>query len=162
LLSRAREALDDIDGLAAESDVLLLVELEAVLRELFQNGRGRGGTDLPGAPPDDRMGRFSRKLSQKDGGPRASVCGVRLGDRIVVDARVFIVRGVDAMSVDAPRVYLEDAATGELLAELMARVRALAGGEHDESNDEQTIGGSRLPGARRKSCSPEEALLANT
>jgi hypothetical protein len=40
---RVREALDGIDGLAAESDDLLLVELEAALRELFSNGRGRGG-----------------------------------------------------------------------------------------------------------------------
>jgi hypothetical protein len=95
-----------------------LSRFEAALRELFQTveegmADPRPPADLPGAPRDDRPGRFSRKLSQKHAGPRASVGGLRLGDRIVVDARVFIVRGVDAMSVDVPRVYLEDAATGE-------------------------------------------------
>jgi hypothetical protein len=59
---RAREALDDIDGLAAESDVLLLVELEAALRELFQTVEEgvadprRPPADLPGAPPDESYG----------------------------------------------------------------------------------------------------------
>lgn len=68
---------------------------------------------------------------------------MRLGDRIVVDDRVFIVRGIDPMSVRAPRVYLEDAETGELVADLLTRVRALAEDEHDEpdeSDEEQTIG----------------------
>jgi len=37
---------------------------------------------------------------------------------------VFIVRGVDPMSVTAPRVYLEDAETGERITDLLARVRA--------------------------------------
>jgi hypothetical protein len=59
---------------------------------------------------------------------------MRLGDRIVVDERVFIVRGVDPMSVHAPRVYLEDVETGELVAELMARVRSLVEGKPNESN----------------------------
>jgi hypothetical protein len=58
---------------------------------------------------------------------------MKIGDQIVVDDRVFIVRGVDPMSVDAPRVYLEDAETGEMVADLMARVRTLV---EDEPDDE--------------------------
>lgn len=50
---------------------------------------------------------------------------MRLGDQIVVDDRVFIVRGVDPMSVAVPRVYLEDAETGEIVVDLLAAVRAL-------------------------------------
>ena len=63
------------------------------------------------------------------------ICGMRLGEQIVVDKRVFIVRGVDPMSVDAPRVYLEDAETGELVADLMARVQALV--EDDSDADDE-------------------------
>ena len=47
---------------------------------------------------------------------------MKIGEQIVVDDRVFILRGVDPMSVAASRVYLEDAETGELLAELKALV----------------------------------------
>jgi len=65
-----------------------------------------------------------------------SICGMRLGDRIVVDDRVFIVRGVDPMSVDAPRVYLEDAETGEMVVDLMARVREMVEDEYAEPPDE--------------------------
>ena len=61
---------------------------------------------------------------------------MRPGDRIVVDDRVFIVRGVDPISVDAPRVYLEDAETGEMVVDLMARVREMVKGEHSEPPDE--------------------------
>ncbi len=61
---------------------------------------------------------------------------MRLGDRIVIDERTFTVRGVDPMSVRAPRVYLEDAETGELVTELMARVRALADEDAGELDDE--------------------------
>ena len=66
---------------------------------------------------------------------------MRLGDRIVIDEHVFIVRGIDPMSVRAPRVYLENAETGELVAELMARVRALAEDEPDESDVRPTTQG---------------------
>jgi hypothetical protein len=62
---------------------------------------------------------------------------MRLGDRIVVDDRAFIVRGVDPMSVDAPRVYLEDAETGEMVVDLMASVRAMVEDERDEPKDER-------------------------
>jgi len=55
---------------------------------------------------------------------------MKIGDQIVVDDRVFIVRGVDPMSVDAPRVYLEDAETGELMVDLIASV------VEDEPDDE--------------------------
>ena len=34
---------------------------------------------------------------------------MKIGDQIVVDDRVFILRGVEPMSMDARRVYLEDA-----------------------------------------------------
>ena len=50
---------------------------------------------------------------------------MKLGDRLRIDDRVFIVRGLDPMSVTAPRVYLEDAETGERVTDLLARVRAL-------------------------------------
>ena len=63
---------------------------------------------------------------------------MRLGDHIVVDDRVFIVRGVDPMSVDAPRVYLEDAETGEMVVDLLASVRARVEDECDEPEDEPT------------------------
>jgi hypothetical protein len=59
---------------------------------------------------------------------------VRLGDHIVIDNRVFIVRGVDPMSLDARRVYLEDTETGEVVVELRASLPALV---EDEPQDEQ-------------------------
>jgi hypothetical protein len=65
-----------------------------------------------------------------------SICGMRLGDRIVVDDRTFIVRGVDSMSVDAPRVYLEDAETGEMVVDLMTSVRAVVEDECDGPQNE--------------------------
>ncbi len=61
---------------------------------------------------------------------------MRLGDRIVVDDRVFIVRGVDPMSVAVPRVSLEDAETGEMVVDLVASVRALVEDECDKPQDE--------------------------
>ena len=64
-----------------------------------------------------------------------SICGMKIGDQIVVDDRVFILRGVDPMSVDASRVYLEDAETGKLLAELKARARMLVEEEPDQSDE---------------------------
>jgi hypothetical protein len=67
-----------------------------------------------------------------------SLCGMRLGDHIGVDDRVFIVRGVDPMRVDAPRVYLEDAETGEMVVDLLASVRARVEGECDEPEDKPT------------------------
>ena len=72
----------------------------------------------------------STKLSSEHARPCASLCGTKIGDQIVVDDRVFIVRGVDPMSVDAPRVYLEDAETGELMVDLIASV------VEDEPDDE--------------------------
>ena len=62
---------------------------------------------------------------------------MRLGDHIGVDDRVFIVRGVDPMSVDAPRVYLEDAETSEMVVDLLASVRAMVEDECDEPKDER-------------------------
>jgi hypothetical protein len=42
------------------------------------------------------------------------------------------------MSVDAPRVYLEDAETGEMAMDLMASVRAMVEHECDEPQNEPT------------------------
>jgi hypothetical protein len=61
---------------------------------------------------------------------------MRLGDRILVNGRVFIVRGVDPISVAVPRVYLEDAKTGEMVVDLVASVRALVEDECDKPQDE--------------------------
>jgi hypothetical protein len=66
------------------------------------------------------------------------ICSMRLGDHIAVDDRLFVVHGVDPMSVDAPRVYLEDAETGEMVVDLLASVRALVEDECDEPQDEPT------------------------
>ena len=74
-----------------------------------------------------RAWRVSTKLSWEHARPRASLCGMKIGDQIVVDDRVFLLRGVDPMSVAARRVYLEDAETGELVTELLARARTLVG-----------------------------------
>jgi hypothetical protein len=63
---------------------------------------------------------------------------MRLGDRILVGKRVFVVRGVDPMSVASPRVYLEDADTGELAVELMAAIRGLVEDEYDQPQNEAT------------------------
>ncbi len=60
---------------------------------------------------------------------------MKIGDQIAVDDRVFILRGVDPMSVAARRVYLEDAETGELVTELLARARTLVESEPDQSDD---------------------------
>jgi hypothetical protein len=46
----------------------------------------------------------------------------RIGDHIVVEGRVLVVRGFDPMGVRAGRVYLEDEATGELVVDLIARL----------------------------------------
>lgn len=75
------------------------------------------------------------RLRAEDARPRASDCGVRLGDEIVIGNRVFIVRGVDPMSLDARRVYLEDAETGEVVVRLRASLPAFAEDEA-ESQDE--------------------------
>jgi hypothetical protein len=75
------------------------------------------------------------KLSWEHARPCASICGMKIGDQIVVDDRVFILRGVDPMSVAARRVYLEDAETGELVTEMLARARTLVESEPDQSDD---------------------------
>lgn len=46
----------------------------------------------------------------------------RIGDHIVVEGRVLVVRGFDPIGVRAGRVYLEDEATGELVVDLIARL----------------------------------------
>jgi hypothetical protein len=48
---------------------------------------------------------------------------LRIDDQIVVEGRVFVVRGFDPFGVPAGRVYLEDEVTGEAVTELMARLR---------------------------------------
>ena len=48
---------------------------------------------------------------------------LRIDDQIVVEGRVFVVRGFDPLGVPAGRVYLEDEATGESVTELIARLR---------------------------------------
>jgi hypothetical protein len=82
-----------------------------------------------------RAWRVSTKLSWEHARPRASLCGMKIGDQIVVDDRVFLLRGVDPMSVAARRVYLEDAETGELVTELLARAHTLVESEPDQSDD---------------------------
>jgi len=81
-----------------------------------------------------RTWRVSTKLSLEHARPRASICGMKIGDQIVVDDRVFILRGIDPMSVAARRVYLEDAETGELVTELLTRARPLVEEEPDQSD----------------------------
>jgi hypothetical protein len=48
---------------------------------------------------------------------------LRIDDQIVVEGRVFVVRGFDPFGVPAGRVYLEDEATGEPVFESMARLQ---------------------------------------
>jgi hypothetical protein len=48
---------------------------------------------------------------------------LRIDDQIVVEGRVFVVRGFDPFGVSEGRVYLEDEATGEPVIELMARLQ---------------------------------------
>jgi hypothetical protein len=60
---------------------------------------------------------------------------MKIGDQTVVDDRVFILRGVDPTSMAARPVYLEDAETGELVTELLARARTLVDSELDQSDD---------------------------
>ena len=59
---------------------------------------------------------------------------MKLGNRIVLHNRLFIVRGVDPMSVAAPRVYLEDAETGEMLVDLLASVHNSSEGDCREDD----------------------------
>jgi hypothetical protein len=59
---------------------------------------------------------------------------MRLGDDIVVDNRLFVLRGLDPASVDARRVYLEDAETGETVVAPLASVHALVEDE-DKGSD---------------------------
>ena len=126
----------------------------ALVRQRSLLGRGGalrrvndgGGPGVPSRqwhqPPDSndsferlRAWRVSTKLSWEHARPRASLCGMKIGDQIVVDDRVFILRGVDPMGVAARRVYLEDAETGELVTELLARARTLVESEPDQSDD---------------------------
>jgi hypothetical protein len=60
---------------------------------------------------------------------------VRLGDHIVIGNRVFIVRGVDPMSLDARCVYLEDAETGEVVVELRESLPVLIEDEPEPPDD---------------------------
>jgi hypothetical protein len=48
---------------------------------------------------------------------------IRIDDQILVEGRVFVVRGFDPFGVPAGRVYLEDEVTGEAVTELMARLQ---------------------------------------
>jgi hypothetical protein len=48
---------------------------------------------------------------------------LRIDDQIVVEGRVFVVRGFDPFGVPAGRAYLEDEATGEAVTELIARLQ---------------------------------------
>ena len=48
---------------------------------------------------------------------------LRIDDQIVVEGRVFVVRGFDPFGVPAGRVYLEDEATGEPVFVSMARLQ---------------------------------------
>ena len=79
---------------------------------------------LPDSFERSRNRHLPPKLSWKHVRPPACPVAMKLGDRLRIDDRVFIVRGVDPMSVTAPRVYLEDAETGERITDLLARVRA--------------------------------------
>ena len=47
---------------------------------------------------------------------------LRIDDQIVVEGRVFVVRGFDPLGVPGGRVYLEDKATGESVTESIARL----------------------------------------
>jgi hypothetical protein len=58
-----------------------------------------------------RTGRLARSLRRME---------LRIDDQIVVEGRVFVVRGFDPFGVPAGCVYLEDEVTGEAVTELMA------------------------------------------
>ncbi len=57
---------------------------------------------------------------------------LKIGDEVVLEGRVFVVRGFDPLGVLAGRVYLEDVATGDLVTELMAR---LPGADVDDADE---------------------------
>jgi hypothetical protein len=67
---------------------------------------------------------------------------LRIDDQIVVEGRVFVVRGFDPFGVSARRVYLEDEATGESVIELMARLQyaepAIRGASEEDSRGNGT------------------------
>jgi hypothetical protein len=72
---------------------------------------------------------------------------LRIDDQIVVEGRVFVVRGFDPFGVPAGRVYLEDEATGEAVTELMARLQQ--GEPAIRPASEEDSRGYRSPTARQ-------------
>ncbi len=71
----------------------------------------------------------------------------RIDDQIVVEGRVFVVRGFDPFGVPAGRVYLEDEATGEPVSELMARLQQAEPTIRPASEEDSR--GSRIPTVRQ-------------
>ena len=72
---------------------------------------------------------------------------LRIDDQIVVEGRVFVVRGFDPFGVPAGRVYLEDETTGEAVTELMARLQQAEPAIRPAS--EKAAGGYRTPRVRQ-------------
>ena len=66
---------------------------------------------------------------------------LRIDDQIVVEGRVFVVRGFDPFGVSARRVYLEDEATGERVTELMARLHYVEPAVRRASEEDSRGGG---------------------
>ena len=75
-----------------------------------------------------RRARFLRRMN------------LRIDDQIVVEGRVFVVRGFDPLGVPGGRVYLEDEATGESVTESIAGLQQV-GPAIRPAADEDSRGG---------------------